>query len=299
VRRRLVTAVAALFLACATPLTGVAAHTHSPAHYNAGCNTGNTGYNAQAYVFRPPSGAGNYKSIGGSIIVQDIFPCTGGTATNIGQSYVNVVSGARWVGSSETQELQFGFAEFSCVNGTSCPTGFSNGVTDWWYTAHDGTPFGEAFAADWVDINHDGHHDATDLPVIGDTYELTITYMTTPCTCWRFRIFNDVGQTDWHDITRNSGTNGWLTNLRWGFEIWNDANAFGRKQTSSNFTMWPLHYMNYNGSIWTTLTGDVMPCHWEMSDVWPGPDNHWGSEHCDVTTPNGETHLDGWQANHT
>ena len=56
--------------------------------------------------------------------------------------------------------------------------------------------------------------------------------------------------------------------------------------------------MFHNGSLWSTLTGDTMPCEWQVTGPYPAPD-HWGSEHCDITTPNGQTHIDAWQALHT
>lgn len=281
--KRILTASVALAVAVSALVVGpMAAHTYSPSHYNAGCNTGNDAYNAQSYVHRPTSGTASYKGVRGTVNVVALYPCTH-YIDRSGWSLVNAANGTGPGGSWG----QFGYAQQGCFANLTCQNGFADSVRDFWWTAVDGN--GQIYAATWIDFNNDGVHDA---PAAGASYRMQITYQS---STWRYCVTRiSDGLYDCTDINRNGG---YFDTAWYGFEVWNDASALGNRDVDSDINLTPMEYLNSNGSIYTTITNNPgqPACIWVVQ----GQGVHWNSEHCVVSGGSGTNTINAYTAYHS
>jgi hypothetical protein len=206
---------------------------------------------------------------------------------------VNVVNGQN---NAYGVFVQLGYATQSCSD--NCQNGFANSRQDFWYTAYaNGVHYGEIFPATWVDWNNNGIHDyPADYPVVGRNYEFTISDILAS-NVWRSSIKDETtGLTETHDVTAHAS---WLSYAWWGMEVWNDASAIGaRSGVDPAVTITPMQYLNQNGSIWSTVTGDSGACNWHVTGTrYPIPD-HWLSEECDFYSVSSVDEVDADTASH-
>ena len=94
-----------------------------------------------------------------------------------------------------------------------------------------------------------------------------------------------VGSGTCHLITRS--TNGYMNEIYWGAETYNDASAIG-KTSGSDLNISPMQYKNSNGSIYTTVTNATCS-RTRLDGGIP-----WLSQQCGVTESGGASHLNIW-----
>jgi hypothetical protein len=286
------TALAAFAIALtATSLLGtgaVTAHTYSPAHFYSNCNTGNETYNPRAYVVRD---TGSYKKVQSTVTWGSLYSCTqvaGSSAA--GYSLIVAVTGQ---GAGTGNFIQAGIANRGC-NGTKCENGFSNNLTDFWYSADNQCSI---YAATWVDF--DGRTYPRHYPVAGHKYLFTIDFYTNDTFRYCIGDLTQYGHAC-TTVPHPTGLPYWGT-AWWGFETYNDASALGYLLGESDYTeLSPLQYMNYNGSIFTTVTNNPNRpnCDWVVDGPYPAPD-HWLSQHCVVGGGTGTTTVSAYTSWHS
>jgi hypothetical protein len=298
--RKLILVVAAFVLFFPA---SVGAHTSSPAHYAGDCTGGSPTKHGQYYVSvgTNDGGAHSFKSVRADASIHAMIPCTNPVAGNGGWSLVNVVNARRYT--TFGAFVQFGYAAQACYPGY-CQDHFVNRRLDFWFTKDD-LAGGLIYTADWVD-NLDGNTADHDFPVPGDRYEWTISETSVSGVAkWRYCIsvlsssLYATGNSDCHNEDRDSASG--FDEASYTVELYNNASQLGTQSGGAGLDISPMQYLNSNGSIYTTITGEDTDCFWTgVDDATGNPYYAALSTGCSETTTTGViSHFNAWTYFHT